>query len=261
MAYGTYDTQYDDLTTRIKNNAGSYTQPTYQNGSNMVGQITSDLVRQQDPIRRAETDRINTQANQSRSALQEYLANKGQRGGQATARLVGLQQGRNTDLANMNANYTSAAMNQAPTYANLSLNERAQIQGQQNTTANQLASLLGQRISNDQAQAGITGTYNGQQTLSAQQLAAQIAQNQAANAISTAGLTGTLNGQQTLPAQAQTADIANQTFNQKLALQQALQNWILGKGQITDTFTDISGYNVGDALKQLLSGYPGISIA
>ena len=260
MAYG-YDTQYDDLTTRIKNNANSYTAPTYQNGSNMVGQITSDLVRQQDPIRKAETDRINTQANQSRSALQEYLANKGQRGGQATARLVGLQQGRNTDLANMNANYTSAAMSQAPTYANLSLNERAQIQGQQNTTANQLASLLGQRISADQAGAGLTGQYNGQSTLASQQLAAQIAQNNAANAISAAGLTGQYNGQQTLAGQAQTSDIANQQFNQRLALQQALQNWILGKGQITDTFTDISGYNVGDALKKLLAGYPGLSIA
>ena len=72
-------------------------------------------------------------------------------------------------------------------------------------------------------------------------------------ALSEAGLTGNYNGQQTLAGQ-QVANQASQ-FGQssQLALLQALQNYNLGVGQVSDTLPQFPGYNYGDVLKQLLA--------
>lgn len=65
-------------------------------------------------------------------------------------------------------------------------------------------------------------------------------------ALQEASLTGLYNGSPTLASQ-------SQTYNNRLALLQALQNYNLGVGQISDTLPQVSGYNYGDILKQLLS--------
>lgn len=58
------------------------------------------------------------------------------------------------------------------------------------------------------------------------------------------------NGQQTQAA-------SNQSYSNQLALLQALQNYNLGVGEVTDTLPQFKGYNYGDVLKQLLASLSG----
>lgn len=121
--------------------------------------------------------------------------------------------------------------------------------------ATDIAGLQGDRAAQDRnyalSEAALTGTYNGQQTLAAQQLAQQLK-------ASEAGLTGLYNGQQTLDAQNQAQTIAYNQQQQKLAQLQALLNYNLGVGQVTDDLPRPNNFNYGDAMDQLLTLIYGV---
>jgi hypothetical protein len=217
--------------------------------------------------------------------MQNLLSSKGLlRSGNFVNQLTGNEMNRNTALAGVESNAWQNALSQANTAATTALAERNQLSTQQSNAANQLASLLGQQTSAQQwgnqfnaeqnqnrfantlaasqAQAGenkAATEYGLQGQSLAEQIAARQASNalqqqsvnettaarQAANALAAGELTGTYNGQTT-------AGQTNQATSNYLALLQALQNYNLGIGQVSDTLPQISGYNYGDTMKELL---------
>jgi uncharacterized protein YaaQ len=181
-------------------------QTSQPNAGGSVGKLTGDVLNVLEPVRRQQENRINQQYNTSKRSLQENLAaTGGYRSGNTTNQMIGLEQARNQQLADANAGHTQTALSQALAYAQLPMQEAAltgQYNGQQTLVAQQLAQQAAQNeFANQLAAAGLTGQYGGQQTLSAQQLAAQLAAQEAA-------LTGQYKGQQTLPAQQLAAQIA-----------------------------------------------------
>lgn len=211
-------------------------QGNYQQQRNSLNEQTANLPNQY----QQERNRISNQGYQTRQALDETNAQRGlYRSGQGRSDLASSYNNTNSAI---NENYSQ--QNQAAQQLSNRLNELnrgevtdiARLQGQE-----------GQDLRNYALQqAQLTGNLNGQQTIAGQNNALQ-------QALAMAGLTGKYNGQDTLAAQAQAADIANQSWNRQLALLQALQNYNLGVGQITDTLPQISGFNYGDVLKQLLA--------
>lgn len=133
----------------------------YQDSA-FVSQLTQDILKNMAPVQRQQENRINQQYDASRRGLNESLAARGgYRGGSGVNQLMGLEQNRNQQLADSRAGMVQSAMAQAVPYAQLGMQE-----------------------------AGLTGQYGGQQTLAAQQLANQIAQQALANKYTEAGLTG-----------------------------------------------------------------------
>lgn len=283
-------TNVNAVNNQINKAANTLSNPTMQNGQ-LVGQLTGDILQNLNPVRQQQNAAINQQYNNSAQRLAEQLAASGaNRGGNTARQALALEQGRNTALANANASLVQNALSQALPFGQLQLSEKGLLQGQQQTAANQLASLLGQQeasrqwatgfnadqlqrqfqniFNTQQAQAGenrfgqqfnadqlqqqfqnllqanqlasdenrygqqfnqqgsqfdrslaeqiaarqgqqglqeagLTGQYQGQQTLAAQQLAQQIAQQALANKYTEAGLTGTYDGQNTLAGQQQ----------------------------------------------------------
>lgn len=89
------------------------------------------------------------------------------------------------------------------------------------TAANALAAQIAQQQAQNALQAGqLTGTYNGQQTLGAQQLASDLAQKEIANNLAIAQLTGSYNGQDTIAAQQLAAQLAQNEIQNQLARDQ-----------------------------------------
>jgi hypothetical protein len=162
----------------------------------------------------AQKNQVSSQANQTARALDETNAQRGLYNS-GTAR---------TDLARNQATRDSGIndINNTQTQASTALqNQLNQLNSQEST-----------------AIAGIQG----------QEAAAQRSQD-----LSLANLMGTYNNEQTLAGQAQAADTANTKYTNQLALLNALQNYNVNAGYVSDQFTDISGYNYGDTLKQLLA--------
>jgi len=138
------------------------------------------------------------------------------------------------------------------------------IGGQQTIAARTLAAQLAQQQADNAYrkqtfdyqkgydEAGLTGTYNGQQTLAAQQAALQ-------KALSEAALTGTYNGQQTQSAQQLAASIAQTQQAQQLAQLEALLNYNLGAGEVTGDLERFNNFTYGDAMTQLLRRLYGLS--
>lgn len=226
MAYD-YNSAYD----QTYKAANTLSTPQYQT-PNWTQQATQSIYNTMQPQIRQQQAGVNQNYNQSQRNINENLAARGlYRSGQAVNQLMGNEQNRNTALAGVDSNAWNAALGQANTAANTSLNERGMLQGQQSNAANQLASLLNQQNS-----------YG----LGRQSLAEQTAARQAQNQLAAGQLTGTYNGQKT-------ADATQQNYSNQLALLQALQNYNLGIGQVTDVLPQVSGYTYGDTLKALLA--------
>ena len=204
-----------DLLSYINKAANTLSNPTMQNG-NLVGQLTGDILQNLNPVRQQQNAAINQQYNNSAQRLAEQLAASGaNRGGNANRQMMGLEQGRNTALANANASLVQNALSQALPFGQLQLSERGLLQGQQQTAANQLASLLGQQeasrqwatgfnadqlqrqfaniLAAQQAQAGenrFGSQLNQQESQFARQLAEQIAARQGQQGLQEAALFG-----------------------------------------------------------------------
>jgi len=222
---------YDDVYNQINKASNTLSTPNYQsydwtqNAANSIYNTMQPTIQQQKAG-------VNQSYNTSQRSIAEKLAAQGLlRGGQYGNQLTANEQNRNTALGGVESNAWNTALSQANTAANTALSERGLLQGQQYNAANQLASLLGQQQTNQ---------------IQRDTLSEQIAARQVANQLAAGQLTGTYNG-------AQTADVANQNYQNALALLQALQNYNLGVGQVTDTLPQISGYNYGDVLKDLLT--------
>jgi hypothetical protein len=258
---------YTDVNSQINKASDTLATPTYQN-YDWTQNAAKSIYDTMQPTTAAQQASVNQNYSNSQRGITELLANTGNlRSGNFVNQLTGNEQNRNTALAGVESSAWQNALSQANTAANTALTERSQLYNQQSTTANQLASLLEQQTSAQQW----SNQYNSEQnqnqfanTLATSQ--AQAAENQAAteydlqqqslnettaarqaaNALTAGQLTGTYNGQTT-------ADQTNQTSSNQLALLQALQNYQLGIGQVTDTLPQISGYNYGDTLKALLA--------
>jgi len=165
-------TSLGDVRNQISQAANTLSQPTFQN-SGLVGQLTGDILSNLNPVRQQQQNAINQQYDASRRALQESLAARGgNRGGGAVNQLMGLEQARNQQLAQANAGLVQGALAQALPFGQLALTEKGLLQGQQQTAANQLASLLGQQESSRQWSEGFNADQLQRQfanTLAAQQ--------------------------------------------------------------------------------------------
>lgn len=222
-------------------------------------------------------------ANQTSKALDEVNAQRGlYRSGQATSDL-------SKNYATRDAGINSVNNRQQQAVERLT-NQLNQLNASEATDIARLQGQEGQDLRNYNLQLGsLTGNIGGQQTIAAQQLAAQLAQQQQdnayrdqrfnyqqgldeagltgmyngqqtlqaqqialQNALAQAGLTGEYNGQQTLPAQQMAAQIQQWQQAQQLAQLESLMNYNLGVGQTTDDLPRIGGFNYGDAMNQLL---------
>jgi len=169
----------------------------------------------------SQRDASSAQAAQTAHSLDETNALRGlYNSGSARTDLARNAATRDNSINNLNEQQTQSAQT-----LNNSLN---QLNSQEATAIASIQGQQGQDERNYALQlAGLTGVYNGADTLAKQQLAANNSQNSTAN---------------------------------QLALLQALQNYNLGVGQITDSLPSITGYNYGDTLKQLLASL-GLSSA
>jgi hypothetical protein len=184
-------------------------------------------------------------AAQTNKALDELNAQRGlYRSGQARTDTARTYATRDAGINDWNQQQTLAAQKLA--------NQLNQLNAQE---ATDIAGLQGKQADTDRSyalsEAALTGTYNGQQTLAAKQLAQQLA-------ASEAGLTGLYNGQQTLDAQNQAATIGYNKQQQKLAQLQALLNYNLGVGQVTDDLPRPNNFTYGDAMTALLKQIYGV---
>ena len=163
---------YADALNQINTAKNTYSDATYQD-PNMVGQITNDIVKALDPVTRQQNAQINSQYNASNRAMQDALAAKGLlRSGQFGNQMTTLEQGRNSELANAKASTISSALSQALPFAQLSLDERAQLQAQQSNAATQYADLLNQQTQHQMDVANYNALQNQNQfanTLATQQ--------------------------------------------------------------------------------------------
>lgn len=143
---------------------GTTTQQPQQRPS--IGQYTQDLMRQMEPSRRMQETRINQNYNQSSRALREAMAQQGLSRGDTSGRsMLGMEMSRNQAHSENNADIMRQALAQALPYAQMDQQR-------------------------DFQEAQLTGNYNGQQTLAAQELAQRLAQQALANKYTEAGLTG-----------------------------------------------------------------------
>lgn len=208
-------TSVGDVKNQITKAANTLNQPTFQD-SNFVGQLTGNILSSLAPVRQQQENSINQQFNASRRALDEAIAARGgSRSGNTINQLMGLEQSRNQQLAQANAGMIQNALAQALPLGQLALSEKGLLQGQQQTAANQLASLLGQQEASrqwadafnaeqlqrqfantfaaQQAQAGenqFGSQFNLQESQFARQLAEQIASRQAQQGLQEAELFG-----------------------------------------------------------------------
>lgn len=221
---------YDDVLNKINQASTLYNTPKYQD-ANYLNQATNSIMEASKPQLNQQNALTNQQYNNSARALAENLAQSGaNRGGSANRSMMGLEQGRNTQLGQNYNNMYSQAQSQAQNQAQLGLQESNMLQNQAQTAAAQLSNLLSQYQNNAYNEANLTGTYNGQQTLAAQQLANQIAQQALANRYTEAGLTGLYNGQNTLARQQLDAEKQN-------ALNTLAAGIMASYAQGTDQFT------------------------
>ena len=224
------------LNTQANKASNTLSTPQYQN-ADALSQGTQSVYKSLDPVKRTTNASINQNYNSSQRALADHLAATGyqQSGGTDRTAFSGMEMGRNSALANANANLWQQSLTAAQQQQQTALSERSMLQNQaQNSFANALAATQAQAGEN---QYGANLANTQQNTLLAQQqaqsnesyqqqaLAAQIAQNQASNALSAADLTGLYNGQSTLAAQ----NMAN------TQAQQALQNQYTQAG-LTGTY-------------------------
>jgi hypothetical protein len=167
--------------------------PKYQTSTGLTDTANS-LYDSMASQRAAAAQSIYANANQGLQGTQEYMASKGMnRSGGMINRLQSSYNDRNTNLASSDANFRSQALSQAGTAANLALTEQAQIQAQQNYEQEYANTLAQQTLQNQYNEAALTGTYNGADTLAAQQLASsnQNALNQLAAGIMASYAAGT----------------------------------------------------------------------
>lgn len=200
-------------------------------------------------INAAKDNAINT-VNQNETLAAQQLAN----------RLAELQSSKAQSLSELEGESATDLMNYDLQLGSLT----GTVGGQQTIAAQQLAAQLAQQqadnayqqqyfnwqqqqaaLANSMSEAGLTGTYNGQQTVAAQQAALQ-------NALNEASTTGTYNGQDTLAAQQLAATTSATQQAQQLAQLEALLNYNLGVGETTGALPTVSGFGYGDALVQLL---------
>jgi len=185
-------------------------------------------------------DQVAGQAAQTGQALDETNAQRGlYNSGTARTDLARNYAARDTGINDIN-NQQNQAVQQLR-------NQMNQLGAQESTAIAGLQGQEGMDARNYSLQeAGLTGMYNGQQTLAGQQVANQASQFGQNLGLQQAALTGQYQG-------APTAATTDQSYSQQLALLQALQNYNLGIGQVTDTLPQVAGYNYGDTLKQLLA--------
>lgn len=221
---------YDELKNKITS-ANAYT-PQYQ-GASTVSNITSDYLKNLEPVYQASANKINQNYDNSQNRGLQFMANKGlSRSGANMNQFQTNENNRNSALNESYANLTQQAVNNATNVANLGLSEQNLINNQNNTAVNQLSDLLSQ-YSNAQQQAqanqfteaGLTGLYDGQQTLTGRQLAEQIGQSHQ---------------------------------DQQLAQLQALLSYNLGVGGVTDSLPQPTNFTYGDAMTKLLRQIYGL---
>lgn len=185
-------------------------------------------------------------AAQTNKSLDELNAQRGlYRSGQArtdTARTLATRDAGVNDLNNQQTLAAQKLTNQLNQLNASEATDIASLQGQQGAADRQYAL----------SEAGLTGLYNGQQTLAAKQLAQQLATSEAA-------LTGLYNGQQTLDAKNQAASIDYNNKQLLLSQLQSLLNYNLGVGEITDALPQTTGFTYGDAMAKLLRQIYGLS--
>lgn len=162
---------YGDIYDLIRN--GSTYTPQYQN-TDGLNRLTSNYLQSMEPTWQATKNVLNTQYNASANKSKDYMSNMGLgRSGANWDALETNEQNRNNAIASAYGDMVSQAQTNALNAANLGLNEQNLIQTQKNNAINQLSNLLSQYQSNQYNEAQLTGNYNGQQTLAAQQLALQ----------------------------------------------------------------------------------------
>lgn len=172
-------TSLGDVNSQIGKAANTLAAPQYQN-SDYVGQLANSIYQGTAPIRQQQAAGVNQNYNQSGRNIAETLASKGLlRSGTYANQLTANEQNRNSALANIDTNALNNAYSQALNAGSLGLSERGQLTSQQQTAANQLASLLGQQTGEQQWANQFNANQNQQQfanTLASQQ--AQAAENQ-----------------------------------------------------------------------------------
>ena len=220
------------------------------------------------------------QGSQYTQGQAQQAAQYGQSIAEQIAARIGSQGQSAQQIANQASQYAQGQAQQASQFGqNLGLSQ-AQLAAQQSQFGQNFG-LQQQQTANEASQyaqslAEQTASRLGSQGLTQQQItnqaaqtaqeqanqAAQYAQGQAQQAsqfgqnlgLQQAALTGQYQG---VP----TAATADQSYSQQLALLQALQNYNLGVGQVTDALPQFSGYNYGDTLKTLLGNLGGASNA
>ncbi len=171
---------YEEIYNQIYGN--TYT-PKYQN-ANGLSNLTSEYMKTMEPTWQAQKTNINQQFNDASNKGLEFMSNKGlSRSGANFNSMQTNEQNRANALGNAYGNLTQSATTNALNAANLGLTEQNMVQNQKNAAVSQLTNLLSQYqnkqqqdLANAYTLAGLTGTYNGQDTLAKQTLDAQTQQ-------------------------------------------------------------------------------------
>lgn len=185
MATTSIDTSYnnDDIS-KLYQAALQNVRNTYQQQRNTLNEQQSSLPYQYQQQR----NQVSNQAAQSARALNEAAAQRGlYNSGSARTELARNQATRDSSINNLNYQQQQATNQLTNRLNELNAAEATAITGLQGQEAQDARNYALQL-------ANLTGTYNGQQTLAAQQLALQ-------KALQEANLTGTYNGKDTLAAQ------------------------------------------------------------
>jgi len=229
------DTYAPDFRKMYESALGTIKDTTQQNRDSLNQQISSLPYQYQQQRNQTAALGVQTARAMDETNAQRGIYNSGTARTDLARNSAATQTGIN-DINNQQNQAVQALRNQLNQLGSQEATAIAGIQGQE-----------GQDARNYQLQMGqLMGNVNGTPTLAANQYQQNLGLQQAA-------LTGQYNGAPTLAGQAQNADLKNQGYSNKLALLQALQNYNLGIGQVTDTLPQFEGYNYGDTLKQLLA--------
>lgn len=171
---------YEDIYNQIYEN--TYT-PKYQD-ANGLSNLTSDFMKTMEPAWQSQKTNINQQFNDAGNRGLEFMANKGlSRSGANFGSMQTNDQARANAIGSALGDFTQSATANALNAANLGLSEQNIIQNNKNAAVSQLSNLLSQYqnqqqqdLANQYTLAGLTGVYNGQDTLAKQTLDAQTQQ-------------------------------------------------------------------------------------
>jgi len=187
----------------------------------------------------------NAAAQSQKTAAQNYADLGLSRSGSMNTVDANINANRDNAVNTINSNKTQAATALANRLAELNASRAQSLTGLESDYNEDL-------LNYNLEKSNLTGTLDGESTLAAQELASRIKQYDTENALNEAQLTGLYNGTDTVAAQELAAQIESNKNEQALSQLEALLNYNLGVGELTEAVPVVDDFNYGDSLVELL---------